>query len=179
MKLLYKDTNQIIFNYLTLDDKYAFHKYSEKYDNDNLEFTQEVILTIKNMKKSKWAKICYTNSINFFFIDNHIEKIKWNVISRYPKINKDLIERYSNRLDWGQISIEQTFDVQFIRKHIDKIHWSNLSWNKKTLNEDIIREFQFELDWNGLSECYDFTADLLIEFNHKINHDLRDMYLHY
>ena len=57
MASLYRDTNQIIFDCLQLDDKYAFHKYSEKYDKDNLKFTEQVIIEIENLNKAKWAKI--------------------------------------------------------------------------------------------------------------------------
>ena len=49
MTTLNRDTNQVIFDFLSLDDKYAFHKYSEKYDTDNLTYTDKTIDYINNM----------------------------------------------------------------------------------------------------------------------------------
>ena len=58
--MLHKDIFQILFNYLPLDDKYSFHKYSVKNFKDNIVFTNKIIEEIENMNKSRWAKICYT-----------------------------------------------------------------------------------------------------------------------
>ena len=180
MDLLYKDTNQIIFDCLSLDDKYSFHKYSEKYNKDNLEFTQQVITDIKNMNKAKWAKICYKNNpINSVFVDDHIDKIKWKVISHFPKLSEEFIERYMDLLDIDMISYNQTLSIGFIKKYQNKLVWHMLCWNKNSINKDVILEFQDQLDWDCLSEWFDFDSDLLIKFDDKINHTLRDINLHY
>lgn len=190
-----KDIYQIVFLYLPIDDKYSFHKYSIKYFKENILFTQNIIIKIKNMNRTNWSKICYTlNEINYTFIDDHINKIKWKVFSYFKILNEDFIIRYinhldlkaisynqylsesfidkfSNRLCWNNLSLKQKFSLNILKKHQDKINFDNLSYNKN-LSLQIIRYYKDKLDWNGISATFFMDDDFIEEFKYLVNYDL-------
>ena len=184
-----KDTYLILYNFLSIDDKYSFHKYSTKYFNDNISFTQTVIQEIKNMNRSRWAKICYTiNNINYTFVDDHIDKIKWKVFSYIKKLNEDFIIKYNNHLDlkaishnhflsekiinmyshklcWDNLSLKQNFTLKQIKKYQKQINFFCLSYNKN-LTIDIIRQYKDKLDWDIITETFMMDKNFINEFTY-------------
>ena len=206
MTTLNKDTNQVIFDFLSLDDKYVFHKYSEKHDTDNLKYTNKTINIINNMDSKKWAFFTHKNkNINHIFINDYKHKIKWDIIAQLKKLDEKFIEKYIDNFNlkilfseqklsedfiirhldrlydrlWQVISHSQRLSIDFIRTYKDKISFEDLSWNNKSLTNEIIREFQDVLDWNAISEAYSMDSKFITEFNNKINWDLYDMNLHW
>jgi len=192
-----KDTYLILYNFLSIDDKYSFHKYSTKYFNDNISFTQNVIQEIKTMNRSGWAKICYTiNNINHTFVDDHIDKIKWKVFSYITKLNNDFIIKYNNYLDlkaishnhflsekiinmyshklcWDNLSLKQKFTLKQIKKYQNQINFFCLSYNKN-LTIDIIRQYKDKLDWDIITETFMMDKNFINEFGELINYNLLD-----
>ena len=113
--MLNKDMQQIIFDFLPIDDKYSFHKYSDKYYKDNIIFTRTVLIEINNMDKNKWCKLCYSLiHINHTFVDDHINNIKWKVLSHFKKLNKKFISKYNRYLDMKVILYNQFLNEKFI-----------------------------------------------------------------
>ena len=196
-----KDTYRVLFDFLQVDDKYSFHKFSVKYYKENISFTKNVIQEINNMDRTKWSKLCYTlNEMNYVFVDDHIDKIKWKVFSYFKNLNEDFIIRYINYLDlkaisynqnlsenfiekyshnlcWNNLSVKQKFSLELIKKYQDKINFDNLSYNKN-LTIQIIRYYKDKLNWDGISETFIMDAHFMCEFNHLINYKLLDFNLH-
>jgi len=179
-----------------IENKYLSGTFIEKYKDDLSDIiSQYPYLTNRFVKKYKKTlnlneSIIYRNYLNEF-IEENIE-INHLVLQKQTLSEKKLLEEYSfdieekeiirtqvlsedyilktkdiRRVSWNLLSEYQEMSKEFILTYKDKINFDYLS--TQNLSEDIIKEFEDELDWNILVLNTDLSEEMIKKNYDKIN----------
>lgn len=144
---LNKDINHIVFDNLSLPDKYNFYCYCiENGLVDELDYFQQYFNSLYNYNKDKWCEILINNE---------------------HQIQEDLLEKYKENIDWFIACAYQTFSEDFIIKHKKYIDWRPVILQQK-LTSNIIEAYKKNIDWIILSSSPLLTEDLIFKYEDKI-----------
>ena len=119
--MINKDINQLIFDSLTLTDKYNFYLYCQQNNlTEELQYIEKYFESLHYEPTNTWINL---------LIDNENE---------IPEI---LLHRYKDNIDWHIASIYQTFSDEFIFNHREYIMWRPLGMHQKLTKNNLIIEF--------------------------------------
>ena len=83
------------------------------------------------------------------------------------KVKQEIID-IVNLLQLYHIHIYPKDSLQRAKEKIQAVDWTSISRYGKKLSEDIIREFQDEIDWWGVSEAQFLSEEFIREFKYKV-----------
>jgi len=175
MNLLNKDINQILFDTLSLQDKYNFYKYCIKDKlNDELIYIENYFESLHNISRHEWIEIIISNEGNLHedllhkykenldwyivciyhklsekFILNHREYINWRPVVMHQQITKPILDLYWNDLDWGTVSSSRFMTEELIEKYNEKIDWNYIKLDNPS--DDFLNKYCDKINWSHIT----------------------------
>lgn len=150
MNLLNKDINQIIFNSLSLPDKYNFYKYCIKNKlQDELQYIEKYFESLHYISAHNWVDIIIRNEGNLSenLLDRYKENLDWYIVCIYHKLSEKFILSHRKYLNWRPVIMHQQ-----ITKSILELYWNDLDWgivsSSKFMTEELIEQYKKKIKWN-------------------------------
>jgi len=94
MNFLNKDINQIIFDSLTIPEKYNFYKYCINNElNDELTYIENYFESLHNISRHEWIEIIINNKgdIQEELLHKYKENLDFYIVCIYHKLSENSI----------------------------------------------------------------------------------------
>jgi hypothetical protein len=144
----------INYNYIS-----KFQKLSERYIRDCRFFLN-------------WVHISEYQKMSLEFMEYFKDSLNWTLICQNNIIPIDYLERLGVYVSWEAIS-EKELTLEQIRHYNKYLNWDSIS-KLQDLNEEIITEFQEQVNWDMLYKynCINLSYDFIKKNIYKINKNL-------
>lgn len=101
---------------------------------------------------------------------NLLQNVNWNDISKHFLLTEGFMYRYQEYLDWKLIFRYQILSHEFLRNNLSKVYkYEDIVSRYQHLTENMIREFDYFLDWNIPSKYKKLSESFIKEFRHKLD----------
>jgi len=167
-------SNDFIRNY---DSKLDW-SFISLYQNIDIDLITDYthLINWSNLPLNVYTSTLFNNTTIKLFADFPI----WNNIGCIRSLSNDTLEYYFDKLETDAIinilnyrEISYKFLLNIINKFGNDIKvWQAIcSSQSNYLNESLITSYKNLIDWNELSENYDFSSNELVKYNNYINYN--------
>lgn len=162
------NTNQIIFDFSTIEDKYNYYIYCKDNNmNEEIKFFDKYFDSLHKCKKIEWINIIIKDILPECLIHKYKDCIDWYMLPIYQTITEDFIMEHQDYIDWGTLITHKKLSESFIKENIHRMNWKYLSMSE-SITENIILENQDKVIWDNL-QLKDPSETLLNICKDKIN----------
>ena len=169
LKVLNRDVQQVMFNFLTLNEKYNYYLICKE-NNMLTDFTfiERYFNDLKNLTTQEWTMFLIEEpNLHEELLIKYKDIIDWYMVCIYQNLTEDFMETYSDYIDWEIISMHRILTDEFIKKHHEELNWTFLS-NTTHLSENIVNLFHQKIDWEFL-DISRYSNEFIDEYKLKIN----------
>lgn len=169
--MLNKDVIQIIFNTLSVPEKYNFYLYCKENNlTEDLVYIERYFQSLYNISTDKWRSIIINNKhqLHYDFINKYKDEIDWHMLSIYQTFTPDFFKKFSTYIDWETASSYQRFTINILEKFKYYINWDLVSSRNDFLTPEMLEIFSEQIKWNYVN-ITDFSDNFLDKYKDKIN----------